>query len=307
MKYLNLDDAASKKHFNRDDAVTLYFDKQLTQIASSMLETQYAELEAERLLPNRIQVDPVLDYYEFRRMDVYGEAVPLAGKEDGAPVLNMQAFNEIHPLQAWGKAYEFSIDEIRKSARFGMDLQSQGAQAARRLIAEKLNMMALIGYSPRGIKGLFNQANTLTEAPTGAWSGLTSSQLLTDLINLSDDSEDNTLSILRPKRIALPKVQYRLVESKIMSVDNSMTVLNMFKSLRPNVEVVSAHYLDTAGSGATTRAVAYDPSLVSWLVANPFEQLPPEAHGYQIAVNCMGKGGGVVTAQPLSISYMDGI
>lgn len=288
-----------------DDSQSIFFSRQLEQIEARMLQTKYPNLEAESLLPNRIQIDPAMDSYTFRLVDSRGEPAPFSGKEDGVPVVNMSAGEQTELMMHWVLGYEFSLDEIRKAARFGMDLNSMGAESVRRILAERLNKVALLGHAPKGIKGLFNLAGTLTHTPNAAWSGATSTQIIDDLCDLADKSLDNTLSIESATRIVLPKGKLRFIERMPMSVDNPMSVLSYFNQVRPNVQVSGANYLDTAGSGATPRAIAYDPAMVGWLVSMPYNQLAPQLAGFNYKVNAEAKAGGVFTQAPSSIAYMD--
>lgn len=299
------------KLMHLDDSQSLFFARQLEQIQQGMFSVKYPDLEAEKLLPSRIQLPVEMDQYTFRLMDKRGVAVPFAGHEDGAPLANVDASEETANTMHWASAYGFSIEEIRKAAKLGMDLNGMGAEAARRAIAEKLNYVALMGHSAKSIKGLFNLSSTNTVTPTNSdWAAASSSgdidAVLQDLFDIVDKSADSTIDLESTKRLLLPKSTIRALSVKrLVSSSSTMSVLEFFKMQRPNVEVMGANYLDTAGSGGVKRAVAYDPSQVQWLVSMPFNQLAPEQKGFRVEINCEGKGGGVICAFPKSVTYAD--
>lgn len=302
-----------QKFTELDDSQSLYFSRQLQQIDPLMYGTKYPDLEAERLLPSRIQVDPALDVYVRRQFDMRGEAVPMAGNEDGAPLVGLNASEALYKMEKWISAYGWDVDEIRKSAKLGMDLNTKDAEAARRTIAEKLNKVALLGLSTKGIEGLFNVSIALTYTIPADGSGSlatfaskTVDQVLRDLFGMADYSQNQTIDIETPRRMLLPKTTIRQLSVLRMGSVNDTTVLEFFKAQRPNLEIIGANYLDTAGSGTTKRAVVYDPSQVEWLVSMPFNQLAPQFKGFRQVINCEGKGGGVVTSYPKSIVYGDG-
>lgn len=290
-----------------DDAQGLFFSNELKQIEAKMFEQKFPDLEAEKLLPSRIQVDPAFDSYEFRKMDMRGEAVALSGKEDGVPRVDFDADKSEEKLQEWGLGFSFSIFEIQKAARLGMNLSNLGAMAVRRGLAEKLNYMALLGMSSRGITGLFNQSGTTTASTTGtAWGSASSTNILDDMFAMVDTAPNNTYDIESPRVLLLPKTNLRIIEKKVRdSAADSTTVLEFFKKARPNVTIMGANYLDDAGTAGKPLAVAYDPAQVHWLVSVPFVALAPQEDGFNIKVNCYAKGGGVVTAYPKSITYGD--
>lgn len=306
-------DLTNHKFVALDDAQSLFFSRQLQMIDARMYETKYPDLEAEMFLPNRIQVPAGMDFYVRRQFDVRGEAVPMAGNEDGAPLINANASESTFKLEKWAGAYGFDIDEIAKSQETGVDLDGKLADGVRRMLAEKLNKVALLGLTARGIEGLFNVSNALTYSipadGTGSsalFSAKTVDQVLRDLFGMADYSQNQTIDIESPKVMLLPKSTIRQLSVLRLGSVNDTTVLAFFQAQRPNLKIMGANYLDTAGSGSTKRAVVYDPSQVEWLVSVPFRSLAPQAEGFREVVNCMAKGGGVVTSYPKSIVYGDG-
>lgn len=312
-----------------DSAQSIFFARQLEHIESKLYQTKYPEMEAEMLLPNRIQVPAGVDKHTWRLFDENANAVPMSGHEDGAPLADVDGDEQSVSMQSWAAAYGYNIDEIAAAAHAGMPLEQMRADAARRRLALSLNVMALLGDAATkansgivgvksGIKGLFNQSNTLTATiaadGTGSsklWSAKTADLVLRDLFQVADAAANNTLEIeggmSTPLNMLMPKANMRLITTLRLGTSASdTTVKQFFEAARPNVKLMGANYLPTAGAAGVSRIVCYDPAQVSWLVSIPFEQLPVEQKGFRFVTNCRSRGGGVVTPFPKSIVYADG-
>lgn len=295
-----------------DDAQSVFFARQLEQIETKLYEVKYADLEAEMLLPNRIQVDPGVDKYTFYTFDKRGAAVPFAGNEDGAPLVDVDGQKDEAPMMSWVDAYGYNFEEIRAAAKANLPLVDMRAQAARRALAQAINNMALVGNTVGGMKGLFNLSNTLTASvATGVggflWTQKTADEILIDLFVMADTMANSTIDIENPTVMVLPKASVRLLSSKrLTGTASDRTVLEYFQAQRPGLKIVAANKLTTAGTGGGQRAVIYNPAMVSWLVSTPFEQLPVEQHGFRFLINCHARGGGVITPYPKSVLYVDG-
>lgn len=302
-----------------DASQSIFFERQLELIETKMHQTKYPDLEAEKLLPNRIQVPAGVNKYTWRLFDERSKAEPMSGHEDGAPLADVNAAESSTSLMSWAAGYGYNIDEIAAAAYANMPLESMRAEAARRRLAISMNYMALLGHSAKGIEGLFNQSNTLTATiandGTGSsklWSTKDADKVLRDLFLIVDSMPSATLDIegggSTPLNLVIPKDNMRLISTlRLGTSAQDTTVLEFFKRQRANVTVMGANYLPTAGGSGAPRAVCYDPAQVSWLVSVPFEQMPVEQKGFRFVVNCRARGGGVITPFPKSILYADGI
>lgn len=306
-----------QKNLTLDADQSIYFARELELIDRTMYQAKYPDLEAEGLLPRRKPVPLGPDTYTWRMFDGNGEAVPSSGSETQVPMVDVNGDEQSEKLQGWALGYGWSLDELDKARFTGMPLDTMRAERVRRGLAEKLNMMALTGYSKKGIKGLFNLASTLTYTVPATGSGSTTNfenktaeQILIDLFGMVDAIPNNTIDIEggmnKPMSLLLPKSKTRVISTKRL-VNLSETAMEHFKKQRPNITIVGANYLDTAGAGSGTRAVVYDPQMVEWITCLPFQQLPVEQEGMRFNIACRARGGGVFTQYPKSVLYADGI
>lgn len=312
---------------NLDADQTIFFARELELIDRTMYEVKYPDLEAEMLLPNRKSVPLGVDTYTWRLFDGKGEAQPSSSSEDAVPMTDVSGSEQSDKLQSFALGYGWTLDELDAARYAGMPLDTMRADRCRRKLAEQLNKMALLGYSPRGIKGLFNLANTLTytvpTTGTGSskkWADKTGAQILLDLFSMVDGIPNSTIDIEgganKPMRMLMPKSYRRLLSTifyTVSGVVTAQTILEAFQRQRPNVEIVGANYIDTAGAlspsstQTAARIVVYDPSMVTWLTCLPFQQMPVEQKGFRFAIPCRSRGGGCITQFPKSLLYADGM
>jgi hypothetical protein len=297
-----------------DAAQTTYFSRELEQIETRLFEAKYPDLEAEALLPNRIQVADGMKTYTWRNYDKRALAVPMGGSEDGAPLSDISTGEDTTKLMSWKAAYGWSIEEIKAAQMTGLPLEAQRAMAARRALAESLNTVALQGYASLGIKGMFNMDNTIVSTvPNGAsasplWINKTADEILLDLFAAVDAVGNGSLEIESVNTLVMPYSSLKLLSSKRLSASASdTTILAFFQAQRPGINIRGARYLDTAGAGGTKRMVAFDSAQVFWLVSVPLEVLAPEIQGFRTVVNMRARGGGAISPYPKSMHYVDGI
>lgn len=306
----------TKACINLDADQGIYFARELEQIDRTMYEVKRPDLEAQMLLPHRVQLPVGADQHTWRLFDGTAEAKESSGGETGVPMVDMSGGEQSEKIQGWSLGYGWSLDELDKARLTGRPLDTQRAMLVRRGLDEKLNKMALLGYSPKGIVGLFNLAGTLSyvvpaDGTAGAQTAESKSAdlCIRDLCAMVDSIPNATLDIEGGANVRVrllgPKSKLRTLSTKFFA-NTTDDVLTRFKRIRPNVELMGANYLDTAGAASAPRWVVYDPPQVSWLVCLPFQQMPVEQEGMRFNIACRAIGGGCFTQYPKSISYADG-
>lgn len=316
IKEMKLDAVASITKL--DAAQSVFFGRQLETISNKLYDAKYPDLEAEMFLPAKEQVPAGSPKYTWRWFDKRGKAVPFAGHENGAPMVDVEGNEDSTDLMSFTSAYGWDVEQLDAAKMAGFPLTDRQALAARRALAESLNDMALRGYAPKGIRGLFNLANTLTATvPNGAsasplWTSKTADEQLADLFLMADIIPNNTIDQEKPSMMLLPKESIRVLSAKRLSNTGTTNVsvyqyfVEQVAARNSNLKIMGANYLNTAGAGGTRRAVIYDPSQVAMLWSIPFEEQNIEQQGFSFKVNCRARGGGVFTPYPKSVAYVDG-
>lgn len=300
-----------------DANADIFFQRQLEEIDTRLFETKYGALEAVQLVQTK-SLNPGAESYTFRRYDARGQAKIMSNYAIGSPRANVNGVESTSKVKSVRAHYGYNIQEIRAAAMAQVPLDPMSAMAARRMIDEALNKIGLLGDTEHGLIGLFNQPNaqtyTVPADGTGAsalWANKTADQILRDLFGIVDQIPQNTNEIEKPKRLLMSYSRLRFISEKKVSTagDGTMSVLDYFRSKKPEIEVRGALFLDTAGAGSTQRMVAYDPNPMNqeWLVPIPFETFPTVLQGMEYVTECHARVGGVVSRYPLSMAYGDGI
>ncbi len=300
-----------------DAASDLFFQKQLEEIDGRLFETKYGALEALTLVATK-SLNPGAETYTYRRYDGRATAKIMSNYASASPRANVNGVEATSKVKSVRNSYGYNIQEIRAAAMAQVPLDPMNAMMARRGIDEALNLIGLLGDAEHNLVGLFNQPSaqdyTVPADGTGAsalWSTKTADQILRDLFGICNMIPENTAEVEKPKRLLMSHSRLRYISEKKVSTagDGTMSVLDYFKSKRPEIEVRGALYLDTAGDSSTQRMVAYDPNPINqeWIVPIPFETFPIERVKMEYTTECHARVGGVVSRYPLSMAYGDGI
>jgi hypothetical protein len=290
---------------------TATFARQLEQIETRIFEVKYPTGHGIELVPLLRNINVGAKSYTYRVFDYVGEAVRAANYSDDAPRVNIQGFEVTAKLYGYRASYGYSIEDMRAAAMANLDLEVREANAARNVIARKLDESIWVGDSVVGVTGLANNANVSTVSPvTGTWSSASGPQILADLNKLvmaaliaskgEEDCDTVVMSI----------TAYGYVSTKRMGDVANLTVLEQFLKDNPKIKRVEKSYrLELANAGGNGgRVIAYmnDPEKLEALVPIEFEVFAPIAKGMAFSVDVHGKFGGVAIRYPASVRYMDG-
>ena len=85
-------------------------------------------------------------------------------------------------------------------------VEAKRAEAARKVLAKKLNDVIFSGISTRGCDGLLNNASVslVTSGLTGTWSGATASQIVSDIQTLEMTVFNDSKGVEQPDTLLLP-------------------------------------------------------------------------------------------------------
>jgi hypothetical protein len=300
-----------------DNAETVFFLRELMQIAAESYDVKYAKLKGAQNVPFRTDIDPAAETYLYRQFNSVGKAERVKGPDDKLPLVNTLGVEFTHKLAIYGTGFAYSIDEIRAGAKAGRPLDRMRAQVARKVIDQKIDDICFQGDADVGTKGLSNLSSTLTYtvtsdgtgSPATLWSGKTPDQILGDLNGIVSRVVTATLEVEKPTRILLPTAQYRQISTTARSHVSDTTILEFFLANNPGTTVESWERLAGAAPGPLDRMIAYDPTMMNLhlLMAIPYEQLAPQLDNWYYRVNVRTKLGGVVAPYPQSVCYGDGI
>jgi len=301
----------SLKVTNLDAAENAFFSRQLESIRAKAYEVAYPELMAMKLIPMKTDIHIGAKEYTYEYYDSYGTAEFVTDYQKFGPSVSVAAGSDTVKLRGIKDSYVYSIEEARNAMMARSDLIDRKAKAARRVIAQKLDDIMILGdgsASYMGLYGIAKLSGTVTSTTLGAWSGLTVTQLLTELNGFVSKIVNDSKGVEVPDTLAMPLASFNFLNEKMMDTASSMTVLSWFKANNPYIRnIFPVPKLETAGAASVKRAICYkrDPEKIEGLLPIEFEQFLPQEQSTALITECHAKTGGVVAPFPKSVSYLD--
>ncbi len=307
------DDVYQHCNIRLDAGETAALARQLEHIYAQTYDVKYAELKGRRFVPIDTSVDAGAEFYTYRQWNMFGMAKLIANYADDLPRVDSLAKEFPAPIKSLGASYGFSIQDMRRAAMSGSQLDARRAKAARRAHEQAFDDIVAFGNADAGLGGFTNNANVpIVPAVTGAWIGGGVSPLLMieDLNELVNSIILATLETFIPNTLLLDNASFQRINSTPMSStgDADKTVLRFFLDNNPYItDVDQWNKLNAAGAGGTSRAIAYMRSeeVLAAVEPQPFEQFPPQARNLEFVIPTHSRVGGVRMQYPLAVAYMD--
>lgn len=296
---------------NRQDATLVAVtERQLEYLRGQSYDILYPELKWSKLIPVDTSVPAGAETIAYEQWDESGEAKIIANGADDLPLADAAKGKFSNRTVVVGAAYKVTQEDLLRSQMAGVNIENRRQRAAINSIGRLLDKIAALGDSASGIKGLLTHDQVPVIAATGAWSGLTATQLVAELHRLEDTVWSTTYELMQPDTLILPTAQMQLIRRTYMAVDNTQTVMQRFlqnAAFIKNIE--SWHRAATAGVGGVARAMAYkrDPAMLQMAFPVPLRQLPAQPRNLALLTPMFSKIGGLEFYYPKSALYMDGI
>jgi hypothetical protein len=221
-----------------------------------------------------------------------------------------------------GIGYEWNTQEMQRAAMLGRSLSADKAQAAKQAADRFIYGIALVGQTRRGESekgwtGFVNNASApsaqVAADGTGSsrlWSAKTPDQILRDINEALTAVETGTGETSVATDLVLPTTRYNYAAST--RIDNTgVTVLQFLQqnnSAGENLRISKSRALETAGTGGTTRMVAYEnnPQVLKFHLPGQHTFLPPFQKGSLVyEVGGIMNVGGTEVRLPKAIVYRD--
>lgn len=299
-------------------------------------ETIYPDLVAVNggLLPIDQSVDPATLEWDYYEAD-YGAQCDWI--DDDGQILHatfITARRSAGKHAEIGGGYHYTIFDLERAAKAGMQLQTISAKAVKRANDEKTEWVWMFGDSGKGIFGLFTHPNlpvSMAALNAGASSRLpenkTNDEVLADFVTLIDQVPEQSLEAHYTKRVAMPHSLIRLMRSRFLTATASGTVTLWDRLLslysgdaagQGKVEFVGLNACDGArranpNTGTDTSGIAGDfmialpaPDVeeLCFIRARSFTQRPPQETDFTVRIATHSNIGGVKMVRPLSVHMM---
>lgn len=296
-----------------DAGESAHFARQLEYVKAQTYDIMFGRLKSLSFIPLDTSAPPGTESITYQQWSEVSMAKVIANMADDLPQVDVFAAEFTSAVASIGASYQWSIQDIRRSAMANSQFDLRKARAARMSIDRRIDEIGAVGIPEKGTTGLTNHANVpLVVLPTpGAWTGLTPTQILANLNFLAQSIVTLTGEIEQPNTLVLPTAAYGHVASTpFLGGDGTDTILTVFLRNSPYITSVQQwSKLNTAGVGAVTRAVCYDRSdrVLSYNIPLLFEQLPPQPRNLSFVVPVHSRVGVVEVHYPLALAYADGV
>lgn len=295
---------------------------QLHRIETEVYMIKYPSFDISRFM----SVDSSGDMWDVGTwvysMDKVGQAEFMGGGSFDMPYASSQMSQSTRNFHLAAIGYEWNTQEMQRAAKLGRSLSSDKAQGAVQAADRFIYGIAMTGKTPRGDNekgwtGFINNASAPSAqvandgtGPSRLWSAKTPDLILRDINEALTAVETGTGETHIANTLALPTSRYNYIATTRVG-DTNATILSFL--LANNVAgeglgIVKSRELETAGTGATTRMIAYDnnPQVLKFMLPGAHQFLPAfQKSSLVYEVGGIMNVGGCDVRLPKAIVYRD--
>jgi len=313
-------------HMNDAQQVAMSFlIRQASLIEPTVYAMRYQEIQYASLIPVDTSAPEWIQSVTYFSMDGVGKAEWFNGNAHDVPKVELtrEKFETSVSMAAIG--YGYTLEELGTAQLLGMNLSADKASLARRIAEEKIDAVAFVGDTAKGLSGLVNSSTpTATTAPADGsgsattFASKTPDQVLRDINAQITGMFTGTLGAEIVDTILLPYSVLLDLSTRRIDAVNQTTILEWVERnniyTRTTGQALTIRgvfgYLDTAGAGGTKRMVAYrrSPEVLKMHLPMPFRFMQPWQTGpIKFDVPGIFRVGGVDIRRPKAVRYLDGI
>lgn len=307
---------ANRQYVKLDADESVFFGRELESVKARTYDILFPEYKALSLIPMSQEVDPGAETIKYEQFEDVGIAQLLASYSDDVPRADVKGKEFRSPVKPLASSYAYNLQEIRAAKMAGKPLAQKKANAAKRAIDYKQNLIGFFGDTATGLLGLVNHSNiqeyTVPADGTGSsklWSTKTPELILRDMNGVVNQIFTVTLGVHQATDLLLPLAAYTVAATTMMGTTAVETVLSFFLKTNPFIKNVTwLNELKGAGAASVDRMLAYmkSPDVLTLEIPQPFEQLPVQEEGFEFVTYCHQRTGGVIVYYPLAICFADG-
>lgn len=317
-----------------DAADIVHFARQLEHIDPIHYLNLVAGVLGTKYLPPIENVSPLDNEYTYRMFEIVGDAKLGGPHAKDHPIVSVRAAEYTSAIKQIPVAMQWTVRELKQSARNNAPLEQMTIMAAMSAIARRADRMIAFGEAGTTIRGLLNhslvEANMVTPSTkTGSGGGtawirtvpVAPAEILADIALMVSTTRARLKQAAKLPggdqtpafdkfTILLDTANFAYIaNTPWSSTGNSESILQVAERMRW-VEGIGEWWqcdeADEAGTGP--RAVCYprDPMFGGYLIPDPWTALDPQPSGHDVVVPAGGSCGGSVLRFPVAASYMDG-
>ena len=306
-------DGFNDKGMRLDANETAFLERELTQLRTKTFDVLYAENIARSLVPKATDIASSAERYEYKIYNRIGKA-RIGSYDASGPDVDLEATPAQGTVLPVTASYKWNINEMREAIRAKIPLSEKKAMNAREAIELGIDDMLFDGVPDADSSasaviretGISNNADVegLGIESLSDWTGATPvTTIQSEIYAMLTAVRKNSLQRFNPDTLVLPLDRYNLIAQKNVDSTNQMTILQSIVKNNPFLKSIQAwHKLD-----ADDRAIAYakNPMVLEGVIPQEFEQLPPQARGFNFVVDCHARCGAVKVYHPTGMIYGD--
>lgn len=295
---------------------------QLHRIETEVYMIKYPSFDISRFFP----VDSSGDMWDVGTlvysMDQLGEAAFFAGGAFDMPYASTKMAQATRNFHLAGIGYEWNTQELQRAAKLGRALPSDKASAADLVAQRFIYGIGMTGKNPAGVSekgwtGFTNDANVPAvqvandgTGPSRLWSAKTPDLILRDINAALNAVETNSGETMVADTLVLPTSRYNYIaNTRVTDTGTSiLAFLQANNSAGESLTIMKSRALETAGTGSTTRMVAYakNPQVLKFMLPGAHQFLPPFQKGSMVyEVGGIMNVGGLDVRLPKGMAYYD--
>lgn len=295
---------------------------QLYRIETEVYMTRYPSFDISRFFT----VDTTGDMWDIGTlvysMDQVGEAAFMHGGAFDMPYASTKMAQATRNFHLAAIGYEWNTQEMQRAAKLGRALSSDKAGAAVLASDRFIYGIAMTGKNPAGVSekgwtGFTNDGNApsaqVAADGTGSsrlWTAKDEDLILRDINAALTAVETGTGETHIATDLVLPTSAYNYIATKRVG-DTSSTILQYLQANNAageGLRIQKSRALETAGTGGTTRLVAYDrnPQVLKFMLPGAHQFLPAFQKASMVyEVGGIMNVGGLDVRLPKALVYRD--
>ena len=263
---------------------------QLHRIETEVYMVRYPSFDISRFF----SVDTSGDMWDVGTIvysqDNVGNAEFLAGGSFDMPYASTKMSQGVQNYHLAGIGYEWNTQELQRAAKLGKSLSADKARSAVMAADRFIYGLAMTGKNPAGVSekgwtGFTNNADIpsaqVAADGTGSsrlWTAKTPDQILRDINAVLTAVETGSGETFIADTLVLPTSLYNYIGTTRIG-DTNATILSFLQANNVAGEaltILKTRSLETAGTGGTTRMVAYmnNPEVMKFHLPGPHQFLP---------------------------------
>lgn len=310
-KYYNEDEAnaigkliAGNDRLNQDSSI--FTAQMLDVLKRNVYQGEIAPNAVLAAIPRSTGTPEYAETITYRTTDNVGIAKMITAYADDLPRVDLSGAEVTVRIHALGASYGFNQFELTASAATGVQLPERKARAARTAIDRKLQDIAMVGDPLYNLYGITNHPNMGATATVGAWSTATFDAVLQDMVDMTNAVMLQSNGFHRPNKFLLPLTSH----ARIIALRNAagQSVQDVFKMTYPDIEIIGAVQMETAGTGGTRLAIIGEFTADNVELENPlpFKQYPAQERNLELVIGCVARTAGVILHNPLAFTKNTG-